>query len=226
MKEPNRSWSTGSFWLTPKTSHIADREKNNPDNRCSISTKSSFPPLSKGNIYYYYYYYSYFCPFTLHQADKFPLKNRELYRLRVDGSCPFCSGRQVWADNCQVCAAETDDYRLYCLSQAQSTLIQQSHLSLIYESCSVFPHSSIPYLLLICLLLAFFNVPSSWVSTSCRHISVLKCRQVWPLKILWNFWSSSIRGRQKQAPHFCLATVEFAGWNNNGLRLSSSAVAS
>lgn len=59
------------------------------------------------------------------------------------------SGGQVWADNCQVCAAETDDYRLYCLSQAQSTLIQQSHLYLIYESLSLFftsspPLSSIP----------------------------------------------------------------------------------
>lgn len=135
------------FWLTPKTSHIADREKKKTDNPCNTpSAKSSFfPALQK--------WYCFFCPFSLHQADKFPLKNRELYRLRVDGACPFCSGLQVWADNCQVCAAETDDYRLYCLSQAQSTLIQQSHLSLIYESCSLFPHSSIPYLLLICLLL-------------------------------------------------------------------------
>lgn len=39
-----------------------------------------------------------------------------------DGFCPFWSGGQVWADNCRACAAETDDYRVYCLSQAQSTL--------------------------------------------------------------------------------------------------------
>lgn len=39
-----------------------------------------------------------------------------------DGFCPFWSGGQVWADNCQAWAAETDDYRVYCLSQAQSTL--------------------------------------------------------------------------------------------------------
>lgn len=58
--------------------------------------------------------------------------------MKVDGYCPFCSGGQVWVDNCQFCAAETDDYRLYCLSQAQSTLIQQSHLFLIYESLSLF----------------------------------------------------------------------------------------
>lgn len=60
----------------------------------------------------------------------------ELHRARGDGACPCCSGSQVWADNCQVCAAETDDYRVYCLSQAQSTLIQQSHLSVIYDSTS------------------------------------------------------------------------------------------
>lgn len=59
-----------------------------------------------------------------------------LHRMRGDGACPCCSGSQVWADNCQVCAAETDDYRVYCLSQAQSTLIQQSHLSVIYDSTS------------------------------------------------------------------------------------------
>ncbi len=42
-------------------------------------------------------------------------------RSEVD-FCPFWSGGQVWADNCRACAAETDDYRVYCLSQAQSTL--------------------------------------------------------------------------------------------------------
>lgn len=43
-------------------------------------------------------------------------------RKKWDGFCPFWSGGQVWADNCRACAAETDDYRVYCLSQAQSTL--------------------------------------------------------------------------------------------------------
>lgn len=60
-----------------------------------------------------------------------------LHRVRGDGACPCCSGSQVWADNCWVCAAETDDYKVYCLSQAQSTLIQQSHLSVIYDSTSL-----------------------------------------------------------------------------------------
>lgn len=72
-------------------------------------------------------------------SSYFPLKTGAIWgdRVKVDGSCPFCFCGQVWADNCQVCAAETDDYRLYCLSQAQSTLIQQSHLFLIYESLSL-----------------------------------------------------------------------------------------
>lgn len=80
----------------------------------------------------------FFFAFSLRQYMNFPLKAGALQgdRVKVDGSCPFCSGGQVWADNCQFCAAETDDYRLYCLSQAQSTLIQQSHLYLIYESLS------------------------------------------------------------------------------------------
>lgn len=90
--------------------------------------------------------------FSLHQSVTFPLKeNWGLYRVRVDGACPCCSGSQVQADNCRVCAAETDDYRVYCLSQAQSTLIQQSHLSLIYDSTSLslyLPYIPIPYLFL------------------------------------------------------------------------------
>lgn len=61
-------------------------------------------------------------------------KKTGAYRLRGDGSRPLCSGSQVRADNCQLCAAETDDYGLYCLSQAQSALIQQSRIALIYES--------------------------------------------------------------------------------------------
>ncbi len=74
----------------------------------------------------------------------------------------FCSGGQVWADNCQVCAAETDDYRLYCFSQAQSTLIQQSHLYLIYESLSLFLSLSLAHLYTIpppYMLLPFSYVP-------------------------------------------------------------------
>lgn len=74
----------------------------------------------------------------------FPLKkNGGICRVR--GACPCSSGSQVWADNCRVCAAETDDYRVYCLSQAQSTLIQQSHLSLIYDSSSLSLSSLGPY---------------------------------------------------------------------------------
>lgn len=65
--------------------------------------------------------------------------------MRVDGACPCSSGSQVWAYNCRVCAAETDDYRVYCLSQAQSTLIQQSHLFLIYDSTSLSLSSLCPY---------------------------------------------------------------------------------
>lgn len=63
------------------------------------------------------------------------------------------------ADNCQVCAAETDDYRLYCLSQAQSTLIQQSHLYLIYESLSLSSSRSNPlYHFLICFYCSLMSL--------------------------------------------------------------------
>lgn len=100
--------------------------------------RSEFPPnhtSQRVNIPFF------FRPFSLYQQPYFPSKKKKktgrVYRVKVDGSCPFCSGGQVWADNCQACAAETDDYRLYCLSQAQSTLIQQSHLYLIYDSLSL-----------------------------------------------------------------------------------------
>lgn len=125
----------------------------------------------------------FFFAFSLHQYMNFPLKAGALQgdRVKVDGSCPFCSGGQVWADNCQFCAAETDDYRLYCLSQAQSTLIQQSHLYLIYESLclSFFPISlrSIP---LPYMFLAFSYVPSSWSSPllySRRRLSLSTAKQ-------------------------------------------------
>lgn len=72
--------------------------------------------------------------------------------MRGDGSRPLCSGSQVRADNCRLCAAETDDYGLYCLSQAQSALIQQSHIALIYESCAPPPSHTPPppYHTLLC----------------------------------------------------------------------------
>lgn len=74
--------------------------------------------------------------------------------MRGDGSRPLCSGSQVRADNCQLCAAETDDYGLYCLSQAQSALIQQSRIALIYESRVPPPrppsHTPPPYHALLC----------------------------------------------------------------------------
>lgn len=146
--------------------------------------------------------------------------NLELYRLRGDGSCPFCSGSQVWADNCRVCAVETDDYRLYCLSQAQSTLIQQSHLSLIYESHSLSSHTPLyhtSYAHMLAFGFFFSSLPHvlhCWVSTSChltvhwkerieplqvpplRRIRLFMMRMaLWlPLRILTNVW---IRGRGK-----------------------------
>lgn len=82
--------------------------------------------------------------FSLGLCQQVNLPVKIVISVGWDGACPSCSGSQVWADNCQVCAAETDDYRLYCLSQAQSNLIQQSHLILIYESLSV-PHSPTLY---------------------------------------------------------------------------------
>lgn len=69
----------------------------------------------------------------------FPLKKCSYVgRILMDPASFFCSSGQVWGDNSQVCAAERDDYRIYCLSEAQSTLIQQFHLYLIYESLSLF----------------------------------------------------------------------------------------
>lgn len=85
------------------------------------------------------------------------------------------SGGQVWADNCQVCVAETDDYRLYCLSQAQSTLIQQSHLYLIYESLSHFLTSSVP--LISSLIFASSYVAASRESTFEFTVFTVDCIQ-------------------------------------------------
>lgn len=138
----------------------------------------------------------FFLSFSFTSVDTFsPLLKKknylELYRLRGDGSCPFCSGSQVWADNCRVCAAETDDYRLYCLSQAQSTLIQQSHLSLIYESRSLSSHTplyhtSYAHMLAFGYFFSFPHVPHCRVSTSC-HLTVqwkerIELLQVPPLR--------------------------------------------
>lgn len=80
---------------------------------------------------------------------------REPIGLRGDGSRPLCSGSQVRADNCQLCAAETDDYGLYCLSQAQSALIQQSRIALIYESRAPPPVTHTPSILCSLMLICF-----------------------------------------------------------------------
>ena len=164
------------FWITPKCHIWLTRRKNltipatllQPNPLYSASFFSQ-----RVNIVWVFLFSFFFCPFIFHQRTNFPLKYPELYRVKADGSCPFCSGGQVWADNCWVCAAETDDYRLYCLSQAQSTLIQQSHLYLIYESLSLSlslssSHPSIPYFFLIhfkLLLSPFF--PSVYLSAGC-----------------------------------------------------------
>lgn len=186
MKEQNRSWLTFFFffffWLCPKN----PRRKKKKERNINATLLPPNPDIS------------------LHRQTNFPI---EPYRLRGDGSCPFCSRSQVWEDNCQVCAAETDDYRLYCLSQAQSTLIQQSQLSLIYESYSHLPLPSIPYLVFTCLLQAFFSIPSSQMVTSCHCISVLKCCQMWLLKSPIYLWSTLNRGKKKQRPDFGLATI-------------------
>lgn len=105
---------------------------------------------------------------------------REPIGLRGDGSRPLCSGSQVRADNCQLCAAETDDYGLYCLSQAQSALIQQSRIALIYESRAPPPsHTPPPYYALLCsyallllpsappLLLSVRRMPPSRLAGCC-----------------------------------------------------------
>lgn len=156
IKEPNRSWTTRSFESPPNVTYGRPREKTWQSPQHSFNRILCFPHPSSLRewILFGFFFFLFFCPFSLHQRTNFPLKYPELYRVKADGSCPFCSGGQVWADNCWVCAAETDDYRLYCLSQAQSTLIQQSHLYLIYESLSLTlslssSHPSIPYLFLI-----------------------------------------------------------------------------
>lgn len=121
------------LWFNPKHFIQEKKEKKKKTIPATLPpTINSTPGVS---------FFFFFCfAFSLHQYMNFPLKAGALLgdRVKVDGSCPFCSGGQVWADNCQVCAAESDDYRLYCLSQAQSTLIQQSHLYLIYESLCLF----------------------------------------------------------------------------------------
>lgn len=163
MKDPNR-YHHSFFWINPKH-HIWLTRKNWQSLQHSFNQILCFLYLSK--IEYCFF----FCPFSLHLQMKFPLKNLELYRVKVDGSCPFCSGGQVWADNCQVCAAETDDYRLYCLSQAQSTLIQQSHLYLIYESLSLFltPSSLYAFSFLLCPLILSVYL---WASCDCGSTAV------------------------------------------------------
>lgn len=150
-------------------------KKTNPDN-----------PENSSSIFFLFVLFVYIGGHIFPRLKK-NKRNLEPYRLRGDGSCPFCSGSQVWVDNYRVCAAETDDYRLYCLSQAQSTLIQQSHLSLIYESRSLFPHPSIPYFL--CSYARFWlffpslsHVPHCRVSTSC-HLTVQWKERIEPLQV-------------------------------------------
>lgn len=121
------------LWLAAQISCRAEQKHKN--------TWQSMKQLQYFVFFFLLFVRGHIFPFPFPFKKKINNKNLELYRLRVDGSCPFCSGSQVWADNCRVCAAETDDYRLYCLSQAQSTLIQQSHLSLIYESRSLSSHT-------------------------------------------------------------------------------------
>lgn len=105
-----------------------------------------------------------------------------------DGSRPLCSGSQVRADNCRLCAAETDDYGLYCLSQAQSALIQQSHIALIYESHAPRRHTRPLYTILsYAHMLAFASLrsppppppPPSSPRFYCR-VSTRCLRTVWP----------------------------------------------
>ena len=61
----------------------------------------------------------------------------------------------------------TDDYRLYCLSQAQSTLIQQSYPHVIYRTLGpVFlPRLSPPLLLYSLTILIFFGTHNPHMQT-------------------------------------------------------------
>lgn len=130
MRGPDR-YDHWCFWITPKH-HTWLSGKNWVSPQHSFIQTPSFTESSALQEWMWF-----ITSFQFASADKYPHKNLELDRVKVDGPCPFCSGGQVWADNCQVGAAETDDYRLYYLSQAQSTLIQQAHLYLIYESLSL-----------------------------------------------------------------------------------------
>lgn len=204
MKDPNR-YRHSFFWITPQMSHMADLEK-----LTMPATLLQPNPLFSLALQAW----TLFFVFSLHPQTKFPLKNLKLYRVKADGSCPFCSGGQVWADNCQVCAAETDDYRLYCLSQAQSTLIQQSHLYLIYESLSL-SFSLSHTLFLICFSLSLMSphpecLASSWLwlwQYSSHNLSFLMCHQVvkkrWVVKQTKQVVCAVCR--QKQASHFYLS---------------------
>lgn len=149
---------------------------------------SQFPPNHKPSKSEYAFFA---LSFQFASAAIFPLFKKQVYRVKVDGSCPFCSAGQVWADNCQVCAAETDDYRLYCLSQAQSTLIQQSHLYLIYDSLSVLLSVSLTlalytfslyafrFLLWPVFLRVYFSGHFDWKSAALSiYLSFLKCSEL------------------------------------------------
>lgn len=218
MKDSNR-YHHSSFWIAPKhhiwlTKGKKNKKTDNPRN--TPSTKSSVFPnfqLSKSEI-------CFFLSFQFASADEFPLKNLELCGVKADGSCPFCSGGQVWADNCQVCAAETDDYRLYCLSQAQSTLIQQSHLSLIYESLSLCRSLSIPllYMLLAFSYAPFFLSAYLWSSRHCGNTAVtfpsLNAAKWSRRDDLWNKPQGVCR-RVRCAVRFSDNGGRFTAWHSN-----------
>lgn len=102
--------------------------------------------------------------------------------MRRDGSGPLCSRSQVRSDNCRLCAAETDDYGLYCLSQAQSALIQQSHIALIYESHAPRRHTPPLYHTVLCSCACFRSPPLHrrlFSAFYCRA-STRFPRNIWP----------------------------------------------
>ena len=94
-----------------------------------------------------------FCP--LHQQKSPIFKSRGWSEMDLALSVLAVRYGQIIAGPVE----PTDDYRLYCLSQAQSTLIQQSYLHVIYRSpCPAFlPRLSSPLLLYSLTILIFFG---------------------------------------------------------------------